>query len=69
MVHCAAYDCLMVVGNTKGISFYKFQADNQRRNQAVSTNDLRALGLRCQRPFQTSSLKAKLRSDAVPATT
>ena len=27
---------------TKRISFYKFQADNQRRMQAVTTNDLRA---------------------------
>ena len=30
MVYCVAYDCL------------KFQADNQRRMQAVTTNDLRA---------------------------
>ena len=42
MVHCVAYDCLMIVGRGKGISFYKFQADNHRRMQAVTTNDLRA---------------------------
>ena len=42
MIHCAAYDCLVVVGKTKDISFYKCQADNQRRKQAVTTNDLRA---------------------------
>ena len=42
MVHCAAYDRLVVPGKTKDISFYKFQADNQRSKQAVTTNDLRA---------------------------
>ena len=43
MVHCVAYDCLISDSRkTKGISFYKFQADNQRRMQAVMTNDLRA---------------------------
>ena len=42
MVHCAAYDCLMVVGRPKAFFFYKFQADSQRRKQAVMTNHLRA---------------------------
>ena len=68
MVHCVAYDCLMIVGRpkafhptnfkqtTKGISSYKFQADNQRRMQAVTTNDLRASS---SKTTQTSSYKAK----------
>ena len=43
---------------TKCISSNKFQADNQRRKQAVTTNDL-SWGLRRQRPLQTSSFKAK----------
>ena len=37
--------CLWLLNDsrkTKGISSYKFQADNQRRMQAVMTNDLRA---------------------------
>ena len=53
--------CLWLLNDsrkTKGISSYKFQADNQRRMQAVTTNDLRA-SYRRQRPLQTSSYKAK----------
>ena len=37
--------CLWLLNDsrkTKGISSYKFQADNQRRMQAITTNDLRA---------------------------
>ena len=41
MSHCHAYDCLMVSRKTKGISFCKFQANSQRRIQAVTTNELR----------------------------
>ena len=42
MVHCAAYDCLTAVGRDKSISYYKFQADNHRRKQAIMAHDSRA---------------------------
>ena len=46
MVHCAAYDCLVVVGRPKTFRSANFNqitlGDNQRRKQAVMTNDLRA---------------------------
>ena len=46
MVHCAAYDCLAVVGRPKTFPSANFKqitpGDNQRRKQAVMTNDLRA---------------------------
>ena len=46
MVHCAAYDCLVVVGRPKAFPSANFKqitpGDNQRRKQAVMTNDLRA---------------------------
>ena len=49
--------CLWLLNDsrkTKGISSYKFRADNQRRMQAVTTWRFRR-----QRPLQTSSYKAK----------
>ena len=58
MVHCAAYDCLVIVD----IPFYKFQADNQRRKQAVMTNDLRASS---SKTTDSKPHRSKLRSDAV----
>ena len=42
MVHCAAYDCLMVAGTPKAFPSAKFQADDQSRKQDLTTNDLRA---------------------------
>ena len=46
MVHCAAYDCLVVVGRPKTFPSANFNqitpGDNQRRKQSVMTNDLRA---------------------------
>ena len=45
MVHCAAYDCLVVVGRPKTFPSANFNqitpGDNQRRKQSVMTNDLR----------------------------
>ena len=35
MVHCAAYNCLHDTRKTKGISFYKFPSDDQRRKQWI----------------------------------
>ena len=66
MVHCAAYDCLMVVGRPK--AFYKFQADNQRRKQAVTTNDLRASFSKPGVEDHSKLHRSELRSDAVPTT-
>ena len=46
MVHCAAYDCSVEVGRPKTFSSANFEqitpGDNQRREQAVMTTDLRA---------------------------
>ena len=42
MVHCAAYNCLNDSRKNKGISFYKFPTENQRRKQWL--NNLRLEG-------------------------
>ena len=40
MVHCAAYNCLNDSRKNKGISFYKFSTENQRRKQWLSNLQL-----------------------------
>ena len=58
----------------KGISFYKFQANNQRRKQVVTSDDLRASSSKTTLKLLKSlgldnlekSHRPKLRSDAMP---
>ena len=62
MVHCAAYDCVMIVGRPKAFPSTNFKQITKEGKLAVTTNDFVVKD-------HSKLHHAKLRSDALPTTT